>query len=66
MLFKEISYCKKPYMYTALLDNGVTITAYSDGTAEGSDGNTYRIISHLDDDEEVVVDGWKNMNDIDK
>ena len=46
-------------MYTAELDNGVTIDAYADGTADGDDGNRYRLVSHLDEDEEVIIDGWE-------
>ncbi len=61
MLFQEKSYIRKPYMYTALLDNGVTIDAYADGTAEGDDGNRYRLVSHLNEEEEVVADGWEIM-----
>lgn len=59
MLYLEKSYFKKPYMYTALLDNDVIIDAYADGTAEGNDGNKYRLVSHLDEEEEVVIDGWE-------
>ncbi len=59
MLLQEKTYIKKPYMYTAELDNGVTIDAYADGTADGDDGNRYRLISHLDDKEEVIIDGWE-------
>lgn len=59
MLLQEVSYKVKPYMYTAELENGVIITAYEDGTADGSDGNRYRLVSHLDDEEEVIIDGWE-------
>ena len=59
MLLQEKTYIKKPYMYTAELDNGVTIDAYADGTAVGDDGNRYRLVSHLDEDEEVIIDGWE-------
>lgn len=52
-------------MYTAVLDNGVTITAYEDGTADGNDGRKYRAISHIDKCEfydvldDTVADGWE-------
>lgn len=59
MLLQEKSYEVKPYMYTAELENGVIITAYEDGTADGSDGNKYRLLSHLDDEEEIIIDGWE-------
>lgn len=59
MIFKEKSYYKKPYMYTALLDSGVSVDAYADGTGRGDDGNSYRLVSHLDEDEDVVIDGWE-------
>lgn len=46
-------------MYTAVLENGVTITAYTDGTADGDDGNRYHHVTHLNDEEEVIFDGWE-------
>ena len=52
-------------MYTAVLNNGVTITAYSDGTADGNDGHKYRVISHIDKCEfydvldDTITDGWE-------
>ncbi len=61
-MFQETSYEVKKYMYTAKLDNGVTIIAYEDGTADGFDGNRYRLISHFNEEEEVVVDGWEQIN----
>ena len=65
MIFKEIDFEVRPYMYTAVLNNGVTITAFEDGTADGSDGHTYRQVSHIDPCEfydvldETIVDGWE-------
>lgn len=70
MLFQEVSYERKSYMYTAVLDNGVTVVAYTDGTGDGFDGNKYRIVSHIEHDEEdevydeVVVDGWELIENI--
>lgn len=58
-MFYELSYKVYGYMYTAKLENGVTIHAFDDGHAIGSDGKTYCIVSHLDDEEEVVTDGWE-------
>lgn len=58
-MLKEVWFKKEDYMYTAKLNNGETIIAYADGTAKGCWGNTYRIKSHLDDNDEVVVDGWE-------
>ena len=56
-------------MYTATLDNGVSVDVYADGTAKGDDGNIYRLVSHLDDEEDVVIDGWEmtknNKNHLD-
>ena len=46
-------------MYKARLENGVVIYAFEDGTASGSDGNKYRVVTHLDEDDEVVTDGWE-------
>ncbi len=60
-MLQEKSYEVKDYMYTATLENGVIITAYADGTAEGNDGKRYRLISHLDNEEETVVDGWEEI-----
>ena len=59
MLLKESSYIVRPYMYSAELENGVTITAFEDGTADGSDGKRYRLVSHLDEEDDVVIDGWE-------
>ena len=67
MIYKEISYEVKPYMYTAKLDNGVTIHAFTDGTAIGSDGCRYRLCSYVDRCEvwdvldEVVPQGWEKI-----
>ena len=60
-MLKEMSYEVKKYMYTAVLENGVTITAYEDGTATDNEGGQYRLISHLDENEEVVIDGWQQV-----
>ena len=58
-MLKELSYEVKKYMYNAVLENGVSITAYEDGTATGNDGLNYRLISHLDENDEVITDGWE-------
>ncbi len=60
-MFIEISFKREPYMYTATLSNGETILAFEDGTARSTSGNKYKIITHLDENEEVVVDGWKKI-----
>lgn len=62
-MLKEISYEVKKYMYTAVLENGANITAYEDGTATDNEGRQYRLISHLDENEEVIIDGWKQITD---
>lgn len=65
MIYKETDFEVRPYMYTAVLDNGVTITAYEDGTADGNDGRKYRAISHIDKCEfydvldDTITDGWE-------
>lgn len=65
MIYKEIDFEIRPYMYTAVLNNGVTITAYADGTADGNDGHKYRVISHIDKCEfydvldDTITDGWE-------
>ena len=60
-MLTEISFEREKYMYTAILSNGDRILAFEDGTARGDSGNTYRLISHLDEDEEVVIDGWEQQ-----
>lgn len=65
MIYKEVEYENKGYLYTCVLDNGVTVQAFIDGTGDGSDGRRYRLVSHIDACEfydvfdEVVVDGWE-------
>lgn len=62
-MLTEISYQREDYMYTATLSNGDRIIAFSDGTARGDSGNKYIIITHLDENEEVIIDGWKQITD---
>ena len=62
IMLTEISFTKEQYMYTAVLSNGDRILAFADGTARGDSGREYRIITHLDENEEVVVDGWEEIN----
>lgn len=65
MIYKEINFEVRPYMYTAVLNNGVIITAFEDGTADGNDRHKYRQISHIDSCEfydvldETMIDGWE-------
>ncbi len=47
------------HMYVAVLDNGAFIIAYEDGTATDLNGNRYQFLSHLDENEETVTDGWQ-------
>ncbi len=58
----EISYIKEDYMYTATLSNGDRVIAFADGTGRGDSGKEYRIITHLDENEEVIIDGWEEIN----
>lgn len=58
-MLQEIWNKKEDYMYTAKLSNNDIIIALEDGTAKGLSGNLYIIQSHLDDNDEVVVDGWE-------
>ena len=62
IMLTEISFTKEQYMYTAVLSNGDRILAFADGTARGDSGREYKIITHLDENEEVVVDGWEEIN----
>lgn len=61
-MLTEISFTKEQYMYTAVLSNGDRILAFADGTARSDSGRNYRIITHLDENEEVIVDGWEEIN----
>lgn len=58
-MFYETSYKVLGYMYTAKLENGVIVHTFDDGTAVGNDGKNYRVVTHFDENEEVVTDGWK-------
>lgn len=58
-MFYEVSHEVRGFMYKATLENGVVIYAFDDGTASGNDGNKYRVVTHLDDEDEVVTDGWE-------
>ena len=62
-MFYELYHKHLGYTHTATLENGVTITCYEDGTAEGSDGRKYRVVTHLDEEEDVVVDGWEPIEE---
>lgn len=62
-MFYELYHKHLGYTHTATLENGVTITCYEDGMAEGSDGRKYRVVTHLDEEEDVVVDGWEPIEE---
>lgn len=47
------------HMYVAVLENDTFIIAYEDGTAKDLYGNRYQLISHLDENNETVTDGWQ-------
>ncbi len=47
------------HMYIAVLENDTFIIAYEDGTAKDLYGNRYQLISHLDENNETVTDGWQ-------
>ena len=47
------------HMYISVLENDVLIIAYEDGTATDLKGNRYQLISHLDENDEAVTDGWQ-------
>ena len=57
-MHKEI-FCDNNHIYVAVLDNGTFIIAYEDGTAKDLQGNRYRLVSHLDENDEVIIDGWQ-------
>lgn len=50
------------HMYVAVLENDTFIIAYEDGTAADLNGNRYQLISHLDENNETVTDGWQLIN----
>lgn len=62
-MIHEISYIIEDYMYTAILSNGDRIIAFANGTARGDSGSEYKIITHLDENEEVIIDGWEQITD---
>lgn len=47
------------HMYVAVLENDTFIIAYENGTATDLNGNRYQLISHLDENNETVTDGWQ-------
>lgn len=57
-MYKELEVFRESYMYTATLCNGDTIYAFENGTAAGKSGKQYKIVTHLDENEEVITDGW--------
>ncbi len=57
-MLKEIYY-DSAHAYVAKLENGEFIIAYENGTAIDLNGHKYRIVSHIDENEEVIVDGWE-------
>lgn len=57
-MYKEIFYDNN-HIYVAVLDNGTFIIAYEDGTAKDLQGNRYRLVSHLDENDEAIADGWR-------
>ncbi len=62
-MFFEISHKNMGYTHTAILENGVRIHCYDNGTAQGNDGRIYRVVTHLDEEEDVVVDGWEPIEE---
>ena len=60
-MIKEIFY-DNSHMYVAVLENGAFIIAYEDGTAIDLRGQKYRLISHLDENNDTVADGWLPVN----
>ncbi len=58
MLHKSVFF-DSSHEYVARLDNGAYIIGFSDGTAVGTDGRKYRHIVQLDDDDNIIEDGWQ-------
>ncbi len=54
-IYKETE-IKNP-LYVSRLDNGVTLLVFGN-YAEGSDGNTYRIVEHEVEEDEFEFLGW--------
>ena len=57
-MLKEVYYDSN-HMYIAKLESGEFIIAYENGTAIDLNGRRYRLVSHLDENEEVITDGWE-------
>ena len=49
-------------MYVAVLENGAFIIAYEDGTALDLHGRKYQLVSHIDENSEIIIDGWQSIN----
>lgn len=57
-MHKEINTKMEGYMYTAVLSNGDTVYAFDNGIGKGLSGITYKLITHVDENDEIVTDGW--------
>ena len=58
-IYKEIKITETKYVAALTLENGVILHAMEDGSADGSDGGRYYVVSKVVDDE-IVVLGWSN------
>ena len=61
-MFYELEHKILGYMFTIKLENGVTLHTFDNGTGIGSDGKNYRVVTHLDEEDEVVTDGWEAVD----
>ena len=46
-------------MYVAVIENGAFIIVYENGTALDLQGQKYKLISHIDENSETVIDCWQ-------
>lgn len=57
-MYKEIFYDNN-HMYVAVLENGIFIIAYEDGTATDLQGRRYKHITEFDENDVLISDGWE-------
>ncbi|MBQ3604303.1 MAG: hypothetical protein IJA02_10715 [Clostridia bacterium] len=57
-MLKEIFYDNNR-MYVAVIENGAFIIVYENGTALDLQGQKYKLISHIDENSETVIDCWQ-------
>lgn len=60
-MLHKCTFFDSEHEYVARLENGVYIIGYSTGIALGTDGHKYRHICQYDEDENMISEGWQQM-----